>query len=163
MNGNNKLKFVFGGQELNLSPRVKHKYVRRAQNLMTEWMLRNIDMTAIMGTESKNEASMNEMLHTAIMEKPDLAIEIQDIENSIILDQTIMLASGLDYVVLTELKEEAYEDEYIELYEKCSDLLGGNANDFFEVYLTGSTLKQRKTRTNRRTAEKKASESISQV
>jgi len=155
----NGLKFTFGGQELNLSPRVKHKYVRRAQNLMTEWMLQNIDMTSILNAGGKEEASMNELLHTAIMEKPNLAIEIQDIENSIILDQTIMLASGLDYPVLVGLKEEAYEDEYIELYEKCSELLGGNANDFFEVYLTGSTPKQRKTRTPRKLVEKKTPES----
>lgn len=150
----NDLKYTFAGQELNLSPRVKHKYVRRAQNLMTEWMLQNVDMTALINSEDKEESSMREMLQAAIMDKPNLAMDIQDIENSIILDQTIILASGLEYPVLVGLKEEAYEDEYIELYKTCSKLLGGNANDFFEVYRTGSTSKPRKTQVSRKTKKK---------
>ena len=158
----NDLKYTFGGQELNLSPRVKHKYVRRAQNLMTEWMLQNVDMATIMSTGDGGEASMSEMLQAAILAKPQLAGDIQDIENSIIIDQTIMLASGLDHVVLIKLKEEAYEDEYIELYEKCSELLGGNANDFFEVYRTGLTSKQRKTQAPKRTMKKRVSGSTPQ-
>ena len=158
----NNLKYTFAGQELELSPRVKHKYVRRAQNLMTEWMLQNVDMKTLINSGNNEEASMSEMLQAAIMEKPNLAMDIQDIENSIIIDQTIMLASGLDHVVLIGLKEEAYEDEYIELYEKCSELLGGNANDFFEVYRTGLTSKQRKTQAPKRTMKKRVSGSTPQ-
>lgn len=157
---NNNLKFVFADQELNLSSRVKHKHVRRAQNLMTEWMLQNVDVAALINAGNKEEASMSEMLRGIIMEKPDLAMEIQDIENSIILDQTIMLASGLDYVVLMGLKEEAYEDEYIDLYKTCSKLLGGNANDFFEVYRTGLTSKPRKTQVPQKARKKAPSSSI---
>ena len=158
----NNLKFVFAGRELTLSSRVKHKYVRRAQNLMTEWMMQNVDVAALISAGNNEEASMSEMLRGVIMEKPKLAMEIQDIENSIILDQTIMLASGLDYAVLIELKEEAYEDEYIELYKTCSKLLGGNANDFFEVYRTGLTSKRKRTQVPRKTRKKVPSASTPQ-
>jgi len=148
------LKYTFAGNILKLSSRVKHKYVRRAQNLMTDWMLKNIDMTVIMEASDGKEASMSEMLQAAILAKPQLAADIQDLENSMIIDQTIMLASGLEHEVLIELKEEAFEDEYIELYEKCQKLLGGNANHFFEVYRTGSISARSEKKTPKRPLKK---------
>ena len=138
--------FVFAGKELTLSPRVKHKYVRRAQNLMTEWMLKNIDMKTIMDTGDGGEASMSGILQTAILANPALASDIQELENSMLIDQTIMLASGLDHSVLVTLKNEAYEEDYINLYKKCVELLGGDANDFFGVYRTDLSSKQSKTK-----------------
>lgn len=138
-----ELSYTIAGTVLKLSARVKHKHVRRAQNLMTDWMLKNIDMTIIMSASDGKEASMSEMLQAAILAKPQLAADIQDLENSMAIDQTIMLASGLDHSILMELKEEAYEDEYIGLYEKCFKLLGGDANSFFEVYRSGLISDQR--------------------
>lgn len=153
------LKYTFAGQELTLSARVKHKYVRRVQNIMTEWMMNNLDMKTLMESGDGGEASMSTLLQNAIMADPQMALKIQDLENSMILDQTIILASGIEHSVLLELKEEAYEDEYIELYEKCRELLGGNANDFFEVYRIGSTSHRNK----RMTMKKNQSETIPQV
>lgn len=153
------LRYTFAGQELTLSARVKHKYVRRVQNIMTEWMMNNLDMKTLMESGDGGEASMSTLLQNAIMADPQMALKIQDLENSMILDQTIILASGIEHSVLLELKEEAYEDEYIELYEKCRELLGGNANDFFEVYRIGSTSPRNK----RMTMKKNQSETTPQV
>lgn len=142
----NNFDFSINGQMVSLSSRVKHKTVRKTQNIMTDWMLTHIDLETLVASGEQGEASIGEMLKAAITANPKLASEIQDLENSMILDQTIMLASNLDHSVLLEIKENAYEDEYIGLYEKSCELLGGNANNFFDVYRTGLTSRQLKER-----------------
>ncbi|MCK5013784.1 MAG: hypothetical protein KAS66_08180 [Candidatus Omnitrophica bacterium] len=134
--------FEFGGQTLHLSSKVKHKSVKRANNIMTEWMMNNVPLETIVNSSQGVEAPMAELLQTAIMKDPRLAVEIQDLEDSMVIDQTIMLASGLTHPELLSLAEEELEDNYIGLYEKAQELLGGDANDFFAVYRSGSSLKK---------------------
>lgn len=130
--------YSFGGQELTLSPRVKHKVVRRVQNVMTEWMLGKINLETMIGNGNVDESSMTEMLQQIMRDDPKMVLEIQDMESSMLLDQTIMLASGIEYSLLKTLKDDAYEEDYIKLYQKCYDILGGTADNFFLVYHTGS-------------------------
>ena len=136
-----EVEFTVGKQAFKLSSRPKHKDVKAIRNILTGWLLDRIDLSEIKGSKS---ISLEDALQKVILSDPRMALEVEDIESTLLSDQTIILATGLSYKELTTVKDDMYEDEYIELFDKCVEVLGGDANSFFVRYGSKSTSRSTK-------------------
>ena len=121
--------YTISGHTVDLIERPKHSAVMRVQGLITEWMMSKIDVTNLEPTLGIEDA-----LQAAILKEPGMAQELSQLQQTMEIDQTILLASNMTIAQLTAIKTEAYEDEYIEFYDAAVDALGGSANSFFENY-----------------------------
>lgn len=134
------MEIEIAGRILELHEKPKHRAVKSARNIMRDWALRNLPLDRF-GPNDK----IDELIKQEMAVNRDVAISIVDINETIEDDQTIMLATGLTYQELCELKNELYEDEYVLLLEKSKEAIGGTASDFFENSYTGSNSKPTKT------------------
>lgn len=127
---------IINGMEISFNERPKHKSVTAARGIMTRELMKLLDVSDIDPTKGVSDA-----LNTMIVENPELASHISALQSELELDQTIMLSTELQYSTLQELKEEMYADEFIKLYEKSMEALGGkSAEDFFAIYPTSTSL-----------------------
>jgi hypothetical protein len=129
------MNITISGKEIELNERPKHKAVMQVQNIMTEWLMENIDLSNLAPSTSIEEA-----LQQSLVSNPALAVSVNQMQQTLQIDQTIMLATGFSYKELNALKDEVFEDEYQQLYEGACKALGGNASDFFGAYSSGSFL-----------------------
>lgn len=123
------------GKEIEFDERPRHKSVVAVQNLMTDWLLKNIDLENIDGG-LPIEAAMKQQ----VLRNPTLLLEVQELEASLAIDQTIMLSTSMTYKELKILKDTLYEDEYLKMYDISMEALGGSADSFFEIYDSDSNL-----------------------
>jgi len=133
--------FTVGDQVFKLSSRPKHKAVKEIRNILTGWLLDRIDLSELKGSKSM---SLEDALQKVILSDPRMALEVEDIESTLLVDQTIILSTGLSYKELSAVKDEMYEDEYMDLFDKCVEVLGGDANSFFGRYDSKSTSRSTK-------------------
>lgn len=112
--------------------RPKHKAVVAARGIMTEETLKILDITDIDPSKSMGDYISEKMAEdSTVMEK------LTAISADLPVDQTIILATGLSYDTLQEIKEDIYAEDFVELYEKSVKALGGKtAEDFFSIYPT---------------------------
>lgn len=123
------------GMEITFDERPKHKSVIAARGIMTGEMLKLIDMKDIDPNKDVS-AFMTEKLES----DPAIVTKLTDLKAEVELDQTIILATGLAYSTLAELKEEMYAEDFVELYDKSVKALGGKtAEDFFSIYPTSTS------------------------
>jgi hypothetical protein len=128
------------GMEITFDERPKHKSVVAARGIMTGEMLKLIDIKNIDPTKD-----VSAFMADKLEKDPDIVTKLADLKAEIELDQTIILATGLDYSTLVELKEEMYADDFVALYEKSTKALGGKtAEDFFSIYPTSTNLMGKK-------------------
>jgi hypothetical protein len=86
---------------------------------------------------------ISDFLKDKISEDPDMIVKLSNLKSDLSIDQTIILATGLEYSTLQEIKEDMYADEFIDLFEKSKESLGGKtAEDFFAIYPTSMTSKE---------------------
>lgn len=124
------------GIEINFSERPKHRSVTAARGIMTAEVMKLVDIATI--DPSKN---LSDFIQEMISNDPMIAVQMAALKDDLNLDQTIILATGLEYSTLQELKDEMYSDEFIDLYNKSKKTLGGKtADDFFSIYPTNMTL-----------------------
>lgn len=128
---------IIAGKEIELIGRPKHRSVIQAQDIMTDWLLKTVDTNDIDQTVPLEVA-----LQRAIVANPKHTMVISQMQQTLAIDQTIMLATGMEYHEIMELREDIYEDEYHDLYSKSREAIGGTAQDFFERYTTNMSLKQ---------------------
>ena len=124
-------------REIKLHARPKHKAVMQAQNIMTDWLMKTVDTNNV-----DSSVPLEVALQRAIVADPKHTLAVAQIQQTLQIDQTIMLATGMEYQDIQELREDIYEDEYHELHSKSQDVIGGTAADFFECYTTNMSLKQ---------------------
>jgi len=123
------------GNEISFETRPKHGMVMRVRNLETAVLEKYVDITRLAQNDKLQEVIQNEM-----MSNPELRTAMAEVQASKHLDQTILLSAHIDgkpmtYERLVQLKEVMYEDEYMELFEKSKEALGGKeAKDFFSTY-----------------------------
>lgn len=127
------MKEMIGDREIEFDERPRHKSVVAVQNLMTNWLLANIDLKDI-----DNSLRVEVGLRQQIFKNPTLLIAVEEMEASMEIDQTIMLSTTMTYKELVALKEDLYEDEYLQMYEASKSAIGGSAKDFLKVYDTDS-------------------------
>jgi hypothetical protein len=121
---------TINGMKIKFDERPKHKSVVAARGIMTGEMLKLIDINTVDPTQD-----ITDFMSKKLAEDPEMVSKLSNLQSEIALDQTIILSTGLDYSTLVEMKEEMYADEYIELYEKSMEALGGKtAEDFFSIY-----------------------------
>lgn len=126
-----------GGMTITFNERPKHKAVVAARGIMTREILKLLDISEIDPSKGVSDA-----LKEKISENPELASDLSVLQGEIGIDQTIILATGIDYSTLQELKEDMFADEYIELVEKSKEALGGKtAEDFFAIYPTSTNFR----------------------
>jgi hypothetical protein len=141
-------------REIELHARPKHAAVVKVQNLMTEWLMSKIDTTNL-----DSSLSIEVALQQAVVVNPELMKAATEMQQTLELDQTIMLATNMECRALEKLKETMYEDEYIGLFEASCEAMGGSANDFFGIYYSGiHSMKQN----GKRVFTKKSSSEISE-
>ena len=126
------MKITISGIDIELHKRPKHAAVVKVQNLMTEWLMSKIDTTNL-----DSSLSIEVALQQAVVADPKLMKAATEMLQTLELDQTILLATNMEYGELEKLKETVYEDEYIGLFEASCEAMGGTANDFFEIYYSG--------------------------
>lgn len=127
---------TINGLEITFDERPKHKSVTAARGIMTGEILKLIDIKNIDLTQD-----VMEFMSVKMEEDPEMVTKLSNMKSEIELDQTIILATGLDYSTLVELKEEMFADEFVELYEKSKKALGGKtAEDFFSIYPSSMNL-----------------------
>jgi len=125
---------TINGMDITFDERPKHKSVVAARGIMTGEMLKLIDMKNIDPTKG-----ITDFMSDKLTEDPEMVTKLANLKSEIELDQTIILATGLDYSTLVELKEEMYADVFVELYDKSVKALGGKtAEDFFSIYPTST-------------------------
>lgn len=127
------MKVTIGEREIEFDERPRHKAIVAVQNLMTNWLLENINLKDIDG-----DLPIEIVMKQQVLRNPVLLIEIEEFEESLLIDQTIMLSTGMTYKELKLLKDSLYEDEYIEMYNAATKALGGTADSFFDIYDTNS-------------------------
>jgi len=101
--------------------------VERAQGVLMEWLLKNIDLQSV-DISTDVEASMK----SAILKQPDLLPKLAALERNLSADQTIMLATGMTHAEIQELREEIAYEDWRALLAKAEEVVGGSAADFFE-------------------------------
>ena len=127
----NAVRVTVGKQVIELNSRPKHRAVKAVQNVLTDFVLSKMEITKEM---IDSPESIDGAVQTAMTTDPEMMSQINELETTLLTDQTIMLASGLTHSELRAIIDEAYEDEYRELYEKSVEVLGGDANSFFCIY-----------------------------
>jgi len=126
------------GFEITFTERPKHKSVVAAKGIMTTELLNMMDLSEVDPTKG-----ISDFLKDKISEDPDMIVKLSNLKSDLSIDQTIILATGLEYSTLQEIKEEMYADEFIDLFEKSKESLGGKtAEDFFAIYPTSMTSKE---------------------
>lgn len=122
--------------KVTFTERPKHRDVMAARNIMTDEIMKMVDIKNV--DPSKN---ISDYLKEQISSKPELATKLSNLKTDLEVDQTIILATDLDYSTLQELKDEIYADDFIKLYEKSKEALGGkSAEDFFSIYPSSTDL-----------------------
>jgi len=122
--------------KVKFTERPKHRSVMEARNIMTKEIMKMVDIKNVDPSKS-----ISDYLKEQIASDPNIAIKLSNLKTDLEVDQTIMLATDLDYSTLQEVKDEIYADEFIELYEKSKEALGGKtAEDFFNIYPTNTDL-----------------------
>lgn len=118
------------GIKIEFQTRPRHKAVMAVKNIMNNVLMDVVDLTTLDG-----ESNVNDVIQRALIDNPQIMLELNDISASLPMDRTIMLSTGMDYRSLKELKDEIFEDEYIALYENAKKALGGkDASDFLDIY-----------------------------
>ena len=121
-------------KKIKLYEHPKHRAVQQVQDIMTTWMLGKVDMSTI-----DQNMELEDAIKQALIKDPKLAAEITSMQRTLPLDQTIMLATNMDYKELQVLADDITEAEYIQLYKESKTAIGGTANDFFGVYTTDTS------------------------
>jgi len=129
---------VINGTDIDLHERPKHSAVMAVQNFMTDWLLSRIDVAAL---DLDAGTDLESTIKQAMVVDPTLLQELTLMQKTLAIDQTIILSTGLTTKELTALKDDMYEDEYMNLYERAKEALGGDAADFFGRYVTNMTSK----------------------
>ena len=120
------------GYKIEFTGRPKHRAVVAARGIMTEETLKILDIKDIDPSKP-----MSEYINEKMAEDSTVMEKLTAISADLPVDQTIILATGLDYDTLQELKDEMYAEDFVELYEKSVKALGGKtAEDFFSIYPT---------------------------
>lgn len=130
---------TINGKDIHLHERVKHTAVMEVQNLMTTWVLENIDIKSLNLTEKD---SVENMIKQAMLVNPDIVSTIKGVQDTLSIDQTILLSTRMSLKELAALKTDMYEDDYINLFKASKEALGGTAEDFFVVYDSSTPLNQ---------------------
>lgn len=123
---------TINGREIELNARPKHAAVVKVQNLMTDWLMSQIDTSNM-----DQSVSIEVALQKAVIQDRDLTQKVTEMQQTLEIDQTIILSTGMEYSELVELKNSIYEDEYVGLFEAACKAIGGTANDFFGLYYSG--------------------------
>jgi len=125
------------GIKIEFNERPKHKSVVAARGIMTQELMKMVDMS-----EVDPSAGVAEYIQSQIAEKPEIVERLGELQADVSIDQTIILATNLQYTTLQDMKEDMYADEFIELYEKSKKALGGkDAEDFFNIYPTSMSFR----------------------
>lgn len=127
----NAVQVKINGHVIDLTSRPKHKAVKAVQNVLTDFVLSQVKITKEMVSSPEE---IDNTVQRAMTDDPELMSKISELEMSLLADQTIMLASGLNYNELRSISDDSFEDEYRELYEKSVEVLGGTATSFFCIY-----------------------------
>ncbi len=123
---------TINGMKILFVERPKHRAVVAVRDIMTSEILKLIDVSDLDGSKSVEEA-----LTEKVMSNPDVASKLSELQAEIEIDQTIILGTDLDYSTLQELKDDMYSDDFIELFNKAKEAMGGKtAEDFFNTYPT---------------------------
>ena len=94
-------------------------------------------------TKFDQDKPLMEAVQEMIAADPTFTAKLESAKTTVEIDQTIMLATGLEYNALCMLRDEMYEDQYIEMYEKSKESLGGKcASDFFGFYPSNTISKE---------------------
>lgn len=126
---------TIAGRDIELHTRPKHAAVVKVQNLMTDWLMNRID-TSNMDSKIPIEVALQQ----AVISDSSLTQKVTEMQKTLEIDQTIMLATCMEYQELSALISTAYEDEYFELYEASKDIMGATSTDFFEAYTLSMSL-----------------------
>ena len=123
---------TINGMKITFVERPKHRAVVAVRDIMTSEILKLIDVSDLDGSKSVEEA-----LTEKVMSNPDIASKLSELQAEMEIDQTIILGTDLDYSTLQELKDDMYSDDFIELFNKAKEVMGGKtAEDFFNAYPT---------------------------
>lgn len=139
------------GRTIVLDERPRHRAVKNARNIMRDFTLRNISLK-----DAQPNEELGDIIQRSVERDGDMAIKMADLNESLNEYQTIILATGMSYVQLSNMVEDMYEDEYTLLLEKSIEVLGGDAQYFFENSGTCSISKQ--TQKNQPPSESRTSE-----
>lgn len=120
---------------INFHEKPKLASVERAQGVLMDWLLKNIDLQNV-DISQDVEASMK----SAIIEQPDLLPKLAMMEKNLGADQTIMLATGMTHAEVLGLREDIPYEEWRALLSKAEEVVGGSAADFFEKWNIDSGL-----------------------
>lgn len=125
---------TISGMTVTFNERPKHRAVVAVRDIMTSEILKLVDVTKLDGSKSVEEA-----LTEKVMGDPEVAAKLSELQAEMEIDQTIILGTDLDYSTLQELKGDMYSDEFIELFNKAKEAMGGKtAEDFFNAYPTNT-------------------------
>lgn len=127
------IKTTIDGREIELKEKPSHKAVKNVQNFMTGIISRQLDIDQIQQAGSLEDAIRSEMTRN-----PEILQEVSDREATLEFDQTIMLATGWTLSEFLDFEENATEEGYWSLYDKCVEVMGQNAEGFFERYDSSS-------------------------
>lgn len=110
--------------------------VRRAENIMKNWHMQHIPLK-----ELDPQKGLEEAIKDYIMENPEYMGDVQAFNEVAGEYQTIMLATTLSLKDLQKLEDEISADDWDTLVERCKDAIGGDAEDFFNISTSGTSLK----------------------
>lgn len=128
--------------EIRIFEKPRKGSVRRAENIMKDWHLQNIPLK-----EMDAQKSLQEAIQDYIMENPEYLGKVESFNDLAGEYQTIMLATTLSLKDLQKLEDEISADDWDTLVERCKDAIGGDAEDFFDMSTSGTSLKMEMTDT----------------
>jgi hypothetical protein len=123
------------GKQITFDTRPKHGAVTAVRNIETMVLERFVDITKL-----DQNTNIEDLVKDMMKSSPEFKATMMDVQASKHIDQTIMLSAKVDgkdmtYDMLSNLKEEMYEDEYITMFEESKKALGDKeAEDFFGNY-----------------------------
>jgi len=128
---------IINDTKIEFDSRPKHRSVTAARGIMSTELMKIIDIGDM--DPSKN---ISDFIQEKISADPAIAVKLAELQADLAIDQTIILATRLEYSTLQELKDDMYADEFINLYNTSKKALGDKtAEDFFSIYPT-STISQ---------------------
>jgi len=127
------------GKLIVLTERPKHRAVISVENIMTDWMMGNIDVKSLNLNEG---ASIEDTLKQAMLQNSNVVAKVTKMQQTLELDKTIILATGYTLKELDDLKDDMYEDDYHRLFNASVHALGGTAEDFLDAYTSSTPSKK---------------------
>ncbi|AGK61512.1 hypothetical protein Asulf_01534 [Archaeoglobus sulfaticallidus PM70-1] len=137
------MKVTVGGKEIELDSEPKHGVVRelrRQRNRIIMYLLTEAKDLLEKGVLKEN-MKLEEAIEVVSKMKPDLLSEFTQMQEEFEYMATISLATNR--VWTTEELDELSESEFWELYEKCKEVIGGSAEDFFKRYENNISLRKK--------------------